>query len=417
VLINSQQIFKYRHLNIVLNIILLTCITGIIFLKPSFAIAASQTELFNPLTSNKSDPLLPLGSEKRPLTSFEKYRIEQEIIKLNKQAQAKLKAGKINQAFNFWYRQLRLTRAIDPLKEVVSLGNVGAIAWSQNRGIDTRIIANRLTTIEQEASAANKLTPLLSNKLAVAYQQVRYPDQAINIYRQILINSKKRNNLEAIQKNLEVLGKLYLARFDYVKAANIYQELLTLASSKNNKNNQLNLSDNQEETYLNNLIDIYNHTSQTNKAISTKQRLIEKYTNTKRTKKLAESKIAIALDYQLLAQPEMAIKSYQQAFNSASATQQLAIASEALTKLAELYQQSDRSNDALQTYDKLIKVQKQSDNSYGLMDTYDRLGQIYWQLDDYAQAKTAFQQGLKLAESLNYKIKYFNNRINQVDLL
>ena len=415
-LISTKQIFKYRNLNIVLNIILLTCITGIILLKPSFAIAKSQTESFNPLTSTKSDPLLPLVSGKRPLTSFEKYRIEQEIIQLNKQAQAELKAGKINQAFAFWYRQLRLTRTIDPLKEVASLGDIGAIAWSQNRGVDIRIIAERLATIQQEASAKNELSPLLLNKLAIAYQQIRYLDQAINVYSQILINNKQQNDLAATQENLEILGKLYLARFDYVQAADIYQELLTLAEAKPKNFSQLNTPDNQEETYLNNLIDIYNSTSQTNKAILTKQRLIEKYINTKRTEKLAEIEIEIALDYQLLAKPEMAIKSYQQAFHSASATQQLAIASDALTKLAELYQQSERSNDAIQTYDKLIKVQEQSDNSYGLMDTYDRLGKIYLQLDDCVQAKTAFQQGLELAESLNYKVKYFNNRINQVCL-
>ncbi len=72
--------------------------------------------------------------------------------------------------------------------------------------------------------------------MAKAYQQVRYLDKAINIYQQLLVNSKKADDLIAEQKNLEILGELYLARFDYQESADIYQELLDLATIINIRN-------------------------------------------------------------------------------------------------------------------------------------------------------------------------------------
>lgn len=98
----------------------------------------------------------------------------------------------------------------------------------------------------------------------------------------------------------------------------------------------------------------------------------------------------------------------------ATQTQQLAIAEEASIRLGKLYQESDQVEQAIVTYTNLIDIQQQSYNYYGLINTYDTLGNIYLKLNQKAQAKQSFKEALVLAESLNYKVKYFNNRIREI---
>ena len=385
--------------------LLLSCFWGITSLFSVQSITLTQTEPFNPLEAIKSDPVIPSGSGQRDLTSFEKYRIEKTIAELNQAATAELAQGNADQAFKLWYRQLRLTRTLDTIAEIKALGKIGEIAWEENRGADVRNIAQRLITIQEEITAKKPLSPNLLNEFAIAYQQVRYLDRVIAIYQQILTNSRKTNSSIAEQKNLETLGKLYLARFDYQQAAKIYQQLLTFDGQKTE-------SRNKKQFYLDTLIDIYDRTDQTKKAIATRKHLIKQYSATQQTNKIPAIKNAIARDYETLNQTDKAIKAYHQVVTMASQTQQLAIASDALTRLAELYQQTERTDDAIATYANLIKVQQQTYNYYGLVNTYDTLGKIYLNLNQRTQAKLYFQAGLELAKPLDYKVKYFNNQIN-----
>ena len=399
----SKKLLRFKSSN--WKISLLTCFWGIISLFSVQVIALTQTESFNPLEAIKSDPVIPSGSGQRELTSFEKYRIEKTIADLNQTATAELAQGNADQAFKLWYRHLRLTRALDTIAEIKALGKIGAIAWQGNRGADVRNIAQRLITIQEEITAKKPLSPNLLDEFAIAYQEVRYLDRVIAIYQQILTNNRKTNSSLAEQKNLETLGKLYLARFDYQQAAKIYQQLLTLDDQKTE-------SRNKTQFYLDTLIDIYDRTDQTKKAIVTKKRLIKQYSAAQQFNKIPTLEIAIARDYETLNQPDKAIKAYNQVFSRASQTQQLAIASDALTRLAELYQQTKRTDDAIATYANLIKVQQQTYNYYGLVNTYDTLGKIYLNLNQKAQAKLYFQAGLELAKPLDYKVKYLNNQIN-----
>ncbi|MGL6338780.1 MAG: tetratricopeptide repeat protein, partial [Waterburya sp.] len=258
-----------------------------------------------------------------------------------------------------------------------------------------------------EITTKKKFTPELLDKLAKAYQQVRYLDQAVNIYQQILTNTKKKNNPIAQEKTLQILGQLYLARFDYQSAADIYQELLTLSKQQSREQNQVNI-------YLDTLSDIYERTEQIDKAIATRKSLIQKYNAAKKINKIPALEIAIARNYESLKQLESAIKTYNNGIKIALQTQQLAIASEALNRLGKLYQQSDRVNLAISTYNKLLQVQQQTYNYYGLIDTYDTLGKIHLKLKQKSQAKQYFQQGLETAKFLNYRIEYFNNQINKL---
>ena len=303
--------------------------------------------------------------------------------------------------FELWYRRLKLTRAIGTIPEIEALGNIGAIAWTENSGTDVRNIAERLIAIEQELTAQELLTTSLLDRLGVAYQQVRYLDKATEIYQQILANSKTQDLTR--QKNLETLGKLYLARFDYRQAADIYQELLTLSD----------LDESKQFIYLERLADIYERTTQTDRAIAIKQRLIQQYGDT-RSEEIVDWEIAIARDYETLDRTDEAIEAYSRALDLASEAQRFATVSDILAKLGKLYRESERIDRAIATYDKLLEIQQQSYNYYGLLDTYDILGKIYLNLDK-TRARQYFQQGLELAKSLNYQVEYFNDAIERAN--
>lgn len=196
----------------------------------------AQNQQTNPLETkvNGSDPIIPLGYGKRELSSFEKHRIEKTITELNQSAQTELNQGNQDQAFKLWYRQLKLTRAISAEQEIKALGAIGAIAWQENRGLDLRNIAARLISLEGEITTKTPLSLDLLNQFITAYQQVRYLDQAINIQTKIKTISRRLDNynLAKEQENLEVLGKLYLAKFDYQNAAKTYQTLLSLIDNE-----------------------------------------------------------------------------------------------------------------------------------------------------------------------------------------
>ncbi|MEO1341184.1 MAG: tetratricopeptide repeat protein, partial [Cyanobacteria bacterium J06635_13] len=223
---------------------------GSIVLTPVCRVLA-QPETSNPLEVgiDQSDPVIPLGYGRRELSAFEIRRIEQEMAQLNRAAKAELQQGNGKEAFRLWYRQLKLASAVNKVTEIETLGKVGAIAWKENRGEDLRNIANRLITIESTIKT-DELSPELQKELAAAYQRVRYLEQAIAIYEQILAQNEQQENSQATAKNWETLGKLYLAQFNYPSAASSYEKLLELAQTKPNLNLRTSL-------YLTTLADIY----------------------------------------------------------------------------------------------------------------------------------------------------------------
>jgi len=377
-------------------------------------VVVAQTGSLNPLESTQSDPLLPQPPVKRPLSPLEKRRIRQGTVELDTQAQTLLEAGNEDEAFAFWYRELRLQRVLSRLEEIAALGRVGAIAWEKNRSADLTIITQRLVEIEQQATAEAELSPQLLTSLGQAYQQLRELDRAINIYQQILTDARQQNDTNTERATLETLGKLYLAKFDYLQAANIYEELLSFARQRQ-KETVNNREDNSSttETYLRQLIEIYNQSLQPAKALPLKQELAEKYLEDRQIEQLAPLKIAIADDYQAMKQLQKASQNYQEAYTLALSLQQFALAGDALQKLAELHHISQQPDKALQAYQKLLVVNQNSYDYYGLMNTYDRMGQIYWEQANYPLALSAYERGLTVAQSLNYRVDYFTTQITK----
>lgn len=377
-------------------------------------VVVAQTGSFNPLESTQSDPLLPQPPVKRPLSPLEKRRIRQGTVELDTQAQTLLEAGNEDKAFAFWYRELRLQRVLSRLEEIAALGRVGAIAWEKNRSADLTIITQRLVEIEQQATAEAELSPQLLTSFGQAYQQLRELDRAINIYQQILTDARQQNDANTERTTLKTLGKLYLAKFDYLQAASIYEELLSFAQQEQKETvNSREDNSSTAETYLRQLIEIYNQSLQPAKALPLKQQLAEKYLKDRQIEQLAPLKIAIADDYQAIKQLQKASQNYQEAYTLALSLQQFALAGDALQKLAELHHASHQPDKALQAYQKLLVVNQNSYDYYGLMDTYDRMGQIYWEQANYPLALSAYERGLTVAQSLNYRVDYFTTQITK----
>ncbi|MEM8829264.1 MAG: hypothetical protein AAGE96_07900 [Cyanobacteria bacterium P01_G01_bin.19] len=359
-------------------------------------IASAIAEPGDPLVFDRQDPLIPVGYEKRKLTSFEKYRIERAIARLNQDGEEELDRGNTEAAFSLWYRSLRLSRALDRITEIKTLGKIGAIAWKENSTEDVRNIANRLIAIEAEQNSDRQLVEESLTALARAFESVRYLDKAIEVYQQILQNSDV--DRAAIT---ERLGELYLAIFDYSNAAKIYEDKLNKESSK------------QQAKTLQTLIDIYDRSGQNQKSIAVKQRLSEYYRSINKPARIAALEKAIARNYQASGQIERAIATYRQAFDTASNNQQLALAISSLVEVGKLHQKQNNLERAINTYKQLLTVQQNAYDYYGLVNTHDALGNIYLKLDQIEFARQSFVAGLAIAETINYRTDYLRDRLQQ----
>ncbi|XGV96323.1 MAG: tetratricopeptide repeat protein [Leptolyngbya sp. BL-A-14] len=389
----------------------------------------------NPLEITTPDPLLPQTVNQRPLSDTERKRLALALDELNRQASEKLKQRDRVGAFDLWYRELRLRRSLGLLEEVKALGRVGEIAWKENLAPDVRWITKRLdailaqnqlqTAVTNSASdpASQTTTPPSStpttlsasdraNRIAVlealglAYQQIRLPQTAANVYQQILTDAKQRRDEQKVDATLITLGQLYINWFNYPNAASTYQELANRAKARGDRGNEI--------IYLTQLAFVYEQAKQPAPAIAAQQQLVALYEKVPDPKPIPALKIRIGDNYQLLARPDQAEQNYQSAYQLAQSILQLAYASEALQKLGALYRANDRLDAALKVFDYLVSLEQQSYNYYGMMNAYDQIGQIQLARKQNQQALVAFQQGLGLAKQLKYRQDYFTAQIQKI---
>lgn len=361
----------------------------------------------NPLELTVSDPLLPqIG---RPLTPPEQATLRTALDELNAQATIQFRTGKPEAAFETWYRELRLRRALGPLEEVAALSRVGAIAWEENRTIDVRQITERLQAIQQQTAAENLD---LLRSLGQAYQQLRAKALAVTVYEQILATVRQQQDLAAEGSTLDTIGQLHLNWFAYNDAATTYQQLLTLVRNRGTLTGATPSRTLSEISLLQQLVYIYEQGKQPEPAIAVQQELVNLYQAQDATQ-VPKVKLAIADNYRALGQLPQAIETYQATYLLAQPLQQFAIASEALKQLGALYRSQNQLDAALKIYRFLVDVEAQSYNVYGRMNAYDTLGQIHVARKEYPQAVAAFQQGLALAQQLNYQQDHFAKQIEQ----
>ncbi|MEC4813976.1 MAG: tetratricopeptide repeat protein [Scytonema sp. PMC 1069.18] len=368
----------------------------------------------NPLEITVPDPLLPRSpkdKKPKPLTPEERQRLEPALDELNQQAAAKFQAGEKLAAFEIWNRELRLRRFLGSLAEVEALSRVGAIAWTENERQQLFYITQRLQTIQKQIQSQKTVDLELLQALGQAYQQVRSPKQAVEVYNQVLATQKQQGDTAAEIETLKTLGELNLSWFDYPSAAAAYEQLLTWASSRGDLLNQL--------AYLQQLVYIYDQAKQPQNALKVRTQLAKVYQQTNNYIQLSELKLEIAEDYEALAEEnpsllQEAFSNYQVAYRTAWELQQYVGAAEALQKLINLYRSTGQMEEALQTSSILIQAQELANNSFGLMNAYDQIGQIYVQRQDYPQARTAFQKALEIAQQLNYDTAYLTEQLQKV---
>jgi tetratricopeptide (TPR) repeat protein len=184
-----------------------------------------------------------------------------------------------------------------------------------------------------------------------------------------------------------------------------------LAINQGDKTNELG--------YLQQLAYIYTRGKQTQSAIDILNKLAQVYTREQNLDKIPALKLAIAANYESLAQEnpnlkQLAFDNYQAAYTTAWQLEQYARASEALEKLMVFYRSQKQVDSALQTSKILIQTQTLANNFYGLMSVYDQVGNIYLERREYAQALTAFQKGLEIAQQLKYQESYFTKQIEKL---
>ncbi|NET73294.1 MAG: hypothetical protein F6K62_20870 [Sphaerospermopsis sp. SIO1G2] len=365
----------------------------------------------SPLEVTTDDPLVRSSVKQQPLTAEELVKLETDLDRLNQQATSKFQEGDKQNALDIWNRELRLRRFLGLQSEVEALSRVGEITWRENEGRQVIYITQRLQSIDKQMITEKNTNLQLWRSLAQAYQKIRVPKLAILAYEQVLSLVKQQKNIDAEIDTLTVIGNLYLSRFNYSQAAITYQQLLNIAISLSDKI--------QEVEYLQELIYIYNRGEKRQKAIKVLSQLATIYRRNNNVYALLPLKIAIAENYQSLAQEnpkflQSALNNYQEAYVTAWNSKSYVFASEALQKLTELYRDQNQIDEAIQTSQILLETQTLTNNSYGLMQAYDQIGQLYLEKQDNQKALLAFQNGLEIATKIQYQEEYFTQKVGSL---
>jgi tetratricopeptide (TPR) repeat protein len=415
----SGKVTMLRRLCITIGVSLLSQ------LPASLTVAqARQPDRFppNPLEVTIPDPLLPNVRGQQQLSPVEKQNLESALDELHQEGEAKLQAGDQQAAFEIWNREARLRRYLGSLAEVSALSRFGAIAWNRNAGEQVRFITQRLQTIQKQAQRQNTVDLELWRSLGEAYQRVRSPQMALQVYQQILTAVQAKQDAAAILQTLTTIGELHLSWFDYPQAAATYEKLLNLTANTNELTSQRLRYRASELRYLEQLAYIYQQAEKPQSAIGVLQRLVEIHQQQNELNKIPTLQLAIGANYELLAQENpnllrQAFNHYQEAYLTAMRSRHYVRAAEALQKLIPLYQAQGQIEEALQASQILIQTQERAVNYYGMMQAYDQIGQLYLQLQQYPQALTAFQRGLELAQQLQHQETYFTQQIEKVSNL
>ncbi|WP_414577088.1 tetratricopeptide repeat protein [Anabaena sp. CCY 9402-a] len=369
----------------------------------------------SPLEITTPDPLLPNLRDKQPLSLLEKLKLQAALDELNQEAVVKLQAGDKEAAFEIWNRELRLRRYLGAVAEVQALSRVGEIAWNRSDRQQLYYITQRLQAIQKQAQPKKAKTQAsvdleLLRALGAAYQKVRSPQPAIELYNQILAEVRQQKDTIAEIDTLQTLGNLNLSWFNYPQAATNYEELLSFATSRGERQDEL--------TYLQQLAYIYQQAKQPQKSIDVLSKLKEIYSQNDNQIQVPNLQLAIAANYETLAKENPALlpeafKNYQTAYVTAWGLQQYARAAEALQKLIPLYRSQGQINEALETSKILLETEARAANYYGMMQAYDQMGQLYLENKDYPQALTAFKDGLELAKQLQHQEAYFTQQVEK----
>ncbi len=380
----------------------------------------------NPLNSTEPDPLLPKPPRKGQFLSLtQQQQLAPIVEQLNTEATALLTDGNPVAAFNLWMRELRLRRYFGLLPEITALRRVGGIALNNNQRLYARFITERLEDILQQAQSESQFNPELLQNLGLAFQELAARESAIATYKTLLEQAQKQDKILIEEQALSQIAQVYFSWLDYPKAAESYEELLTLQQQIRllKKSDQLPQStplDQTTETLppeiqsLEQLAFIYEQMGDFLQAITAREKLVGYYLEQQNLQPIPELKLSIGQSYEQLKQFQQAAQNYQEAYQLSTSFQQYVIASDSLEKLGKLYRGQNQKDAALQLYQAQLLIFQQSYNWVGMMGSYDKIGQIYVEKTAYPQALSAFQQGFQLAQQLKYREDYFAQKIEAV---
>ncbi|MGB2926784.1 MAG: tetratricopeptide repeat protein [Limnothrix sp.] len=342
------------------------------------------------------DPAIPQLKIDRPLSPLEVGNIRRTAADLLISGEQLWLTQQPELAFVDWFRHLRLLQILpDRQAEIMSLGNIGAIAWENNRVQDTRAIMARLDLIRDTEFQTDE-TLLLP--LAAAYEQLRNSESAIALYQTHLDSLDDPYKPEI----LRLIAQLAINWLNYERAVVAYEQIQALDA--------LNIPDREQFARL------YEKLKQYDQAIAIQQRLPDLYLQDQNFEQLIKVYLDMAENFYNLGQYKNAINFNEAAFELAWQLEQFAASERALKNLAQVYLAQDNNDFAIQVYEQLLIVQNISYNRFGMMETYDTLGQLYQQKIQYPEALISFQKGLAIAKELNHNISIFTQAIETLPL-
>ncbi|MBE9061055.1 tetratricopeptide repeat protein [cf. Phormidesmis sp. LEGE 11477] len=387
-----------------------------------------QDFLADPLEDPR-DPLLPVLAVERALSPLELSMLAADLESLQRQAEALLQTGMLQQAFDLLLREVRLRRLFGLDAELEAIERVAALAWQQQRPVTIQLLTLRTREIWNAAQTDLGVEPKAVlggvdlgrpedspisgvpsaderalTTLAEIFITLRDIDSAVEVYQQLIVLAEDNNQAATAQQI--ALAELNLDWFKFAAAANVYLDLLAQARESGETDREI--------LYLERLVYSYQQAESWPNALRSQTDLLDRYIATGEEEKLPGLLVAIAQNYQAVDQPNNAIRYYRSAYAAAQQLEQFSFSAKVLQELGQLYRTVDDLSEALISYNLLILVEQQAYNDYGLMNAYDNLGQIYRQQGELAEALKTFQQGLVFADRLDLRVDYFTEQIEAI---
>lgn len=358
--------------------------------------------LADPLLDEPLDPLLPNPPIPRPLSPLEQLTLEQDLDQLALEAVALDQTGDLDEARLLWRREVRLRRLLGIEQELAAIDRVGQVLRDRNVTQDLQLYTVRLDEIRADLTLPGDGDRLES--MAEIYRVLGAVDAAAEIHRALADGAKVTGDRAEQRRQLETLATLRADWFYFPEAATAYGELVGLAQTTGDREAQLGFlklqADNLEQAQ-----DIAG-------AIALRQQLLLAYQADEALwLQIPSLQHQVATQYRTLGDLEIAARQYQAAYTNAIEQQQIEVAANAITDLAEIYKTLGRWADVGYLYEQLLVVAQQGHNAFTKMAAYDQLGQVHEQLGNTPSALAAYREGLVLARVLGTQQVYFETQI------
>ncbi len=358
--------------------------------------------LADPLLDQPLDPLLPNPSIPRPLSPLEELALEQDLDQVALEAAALDQAGDLDEARLLWRREVRLRRLLGIEQELAAIDRVGQVLRDRNVTQDLQLYAVRLNEIRADLTLPEDGD--LLQAMAATYVVLGAVDAAAEIHQALADGAQATGDRTEQRRQLETLATLRADWFYFPEAAAVYGELVGLAQISGDREAELGFlrlqADNLEQAQ-----DIAG-------AIALQQQLLLAYQeNEALWPQIPPLQHQVATHYRTLGNLEIAVRQYQAAYTNAIEQQQLEVAANAITDLAEIYKTLGRWADVGYLYEQLLVVAQQGHNAFTKMSAYDQMGQVHEQLGNTPSALAAYREGLVLARVLGTQQDYFETQI------